>query len=85
MSTRNFDHRVIIERQRALQVAQGLYRNTVNGTAIVSNPQNSDPSPQVIAQFEEGAKNAYTQGLVGGSSRLVMSLGGIQNILQGQR
>lgn len=81
MSTRNFDHRVVIERQRALQTAQGLYRATVSGKTIVTNPQNSDPSPQTIVQFQEGYQNAYYKGLVGGSSSVTVSVGGIQNIL----
>lgn len=81
MSTRNFDHRVVIERQRALQTAQGLYRATVAGKTIVANPQNSSSSPQTIVQFQEGYQTAYYKGLVGGTSNLVASPGGIQNIL----
>lgn len=81
MSTRNFDSRVIIARLRDKNNAQNLYLYEKNGATIISNPQVSDPSPQRIASYHEGAQTTYQQDLLGGLHRKTISLGGIANLI----
>lgn len=84
MSTRNFDHRVILQRQQALHVSQEMYRNMVSGQMIRSNPQNTNGSAQTVLNFMEGYQNAFAKSQVGGPTTGVVDVGGIQNVLEEQ-
>lgn len=66
MSNRNFDSSAIIQRLKDRTTAQSIYKANKAGLPIVSNPQNSNPSPQVIMDAKEGAGTTYTKNLGGG-------------------
>jgi hypothetical protein len=66
MSNRNFDASSIIQRLKDKNNARSIYDAKQNGTSVITNPQNSDTSPQVIMNFQAGAKIAYTKNLGGG-------------------
>ena len=53
MSNRNFDSSAIIQRLKDRTIAQSIYKANQAGVAVVSNPQNSNPSPQVIMDGKE--------------------------------
>jgi hypothetical protein len=76
MSNRNFDSSAIIQRLKDRTIAQSIYKANQAGVAVVSNPQNSNPSPQVIMDGKEGAGSAYTKNL---GSGYTVSLGGTCN------
>jgi hypothetical protein len=63
MSNRNFDSSAIIQRLKDINIAQSIYKANKAGVAILSNPQNSNPSPQVIVDMKEGAETTYTKNL----------------------
>ena len=63
MSNRNFDASSIIQRLKDKNAAQSLYKSQKAGTIYLSNPQNSNPSPQVITDFHAGAITATTKNL----------------------
>jgi hypothetical protein len=77
MSNRNFDASSIIQRIQNKNKAQSLYRAQKEGTHLISNPQNSDPSPQVISDFKEGVETTYTKNLGTGYT---VDIGGIANL-----
>jgi len=66
MSNRNFDASSIIQRLKDKNSAQSIYRSQQAGKPMISNPQNSDPSSQIIADFKMGAETTYTKNLGGG-------------------
>ena len=78
MANRNFDASVITQRLKAINTAQSLYKAEKAGLTIVSNPQNSDPSPQVIGAFKEGVQTTYTKNL---GSGYTSSISGILNLV----
>jgi len=78
MSNRNFDSRVIIQRLTQLNTAQSIYKANKAGVHIISNPQNSNPSPQVIMNYKEGSATTYTKNL---GSGYTSSIGGVANLL----
>jgi hypothetical protein len=78
MSNRNFDSRVIIQRLTQLNTAQSIYKANKAGVQIINNPQNSNPSPQVIMDFKEGSTTTYTKNL---GSGYTSSIGGVANLL----
>ena len=65
MSNRNFDSRVVIQRLRDKNMAQNFAQFQQNGQSIINNPQTSDPSPQRIGQYYDGAGTAVVQNLLG--------------------
>lgn len=65
MSNRNFDSRVVIQRLRDKNLAQNFAQFQQNGQSIINNPQTSDPSPQRIGQYYDGAGTAVVQNLLG--------------------
>lgn len=67
MSNRNFDSRVIIQRLKDKNQAQNLYGSQSRGQTMITNPQNSDPSPQTINNFKTGVETTYWKGLLGGA------------------
>ena len=77
MSNRNFDASSIIQRLKDKNTAQSLYKSQKAGTQLISNPQNSDPSPQVITAFKEGLQTTYTKNLGTGYT---VDVGGIANL-----
>jgi len=78
MANRNFDASVIIQRLTSINTAQSLYKAEKGGHIIVSNPQNSNPSPQVIGAFKEGVQTTYTKNL---GSGYTSSISGIANLV----
>lgn len=78
MSNRNFDSRTIIQRLTQLNTAQSIYKANKAGVPIIGNPQNSNPSPQVIMNYKEGSATTYTKNL---GSGYTSSIGGIANML----
>jgi hypothetical protein len=66
MSNRNFDSSAIIQRLKDRTTAQSIYKANQAGLPIVSNPQNSNSSPQVIMDAKEGAGTTYMKNLGGG-------------------
>ena len=78
MANRNYDASSMIQRLKAINTAQSLYKAEKAGHIIISNPQNSDPSPQVIGAFKEGVQTTYTKNLgIGYTS----SISGILNLV----
>ena len=78
MSNRNFDASVMIQRLKAINTEQSLYKAEKGGHILISNPQNSDPSPQMIGAFKEGVQTTYTKNLgIGYTS----SISGILNLV----
>jgi len=77
MSNRNFDSRVVIQRLRDKNMAQNFAQFQQNGQSIINNPQTSDPSPQRIGQYYDGAGTAYEQNLLG--SGYTVDLGATAN------
>jgi hypothetical protein len=77
MSNRNFDASSIIQRLQNKNKAQSLYNAQKAGAHLISNPQNSDPSPQVISDFKEGVETTYTKNLGIGYT---VDIGGIANL-----
>jgi hypothetical protein len=67
MSNRNFDSRVIIQRLKEKNQAQNLYGSQSRGQTIITNPQNSNPSPQTILNYKTGSETTYWKGLLGGA------------------
>ena len=65
MSNRNFDSRVVIQRLRDKNLAQNFAQFQQNGKSIINNPQTSDPSPQRIGQYYDGAGTSIVQNLLG--------------------
>ena len=63
MSNRNFDASSIIQRLKDKNTAQSIYKAQQSGKPAISNPQNSDPSPQVIVDFHAGTITATTKNL----------------------
>ncbi len=47
-------------------MAQNFAQFQENGQSIINNPQTSDPSPQRIGQYYDGAGTAFVQNLLGG-------------------
>ena len=66
MSNRNFDSSAIIQRLKDINTAQSIYNANKAGRPIISNPQTSNPSPQVIVDLKEGSTTTYTKNLGGG-------------------
>jgi hypothetical protein len=66
MSNRNFDASSIIQRLKDKNNARSVYDAKQNGKPVISNPQNSDTSPQVIMNFHAGAETTFTKNLGGG-------------------
>jgi hypothetical protein len=66
MSNRNFDASSIIQRLKDKNTARSVYNAQKAGKTLVSNPQNSDPSPQVITDYKAGSVTTYTKNLGGG-------------------
>ena len=66
MSNRNFDSSAIIQRLKDINTAQSIYNANKAGRPIISNPQTSNPSPQVIVDLKEGSATTYTNNLGGG-------------------
>lgn len=81
MSTRNFDHRVIVERVRAQTVAQGQFRNILSGSRMIGNPQSSTTTADRIIQYKEGVQTTFERGLLGGG--FITSPSGIANLVSG--
>jgi hypothetical protein len=79
MSNRNFDSRTIIYRLQQLNIAQNVYKAQQSGKPVISNPQNSDSSPQQITSYLAGRETTYTKNLGTGYTS---STGGIANIIQ---
>jgi hypothetical protein len=79
MSNRNFDSRVIIQRLKDKNQAQNLYGSQVNGRTMITNPQNSNPSPQTILNYKTGSETTYWKGLLGGA--YTVDTGAVANIL----
>lgn len=79
MSNRNFDSRVIIQRLKDKNQAQSVYRAQTTGQPTLHNPQNSDPSQQVIQNYKAGSETTYSQGLLGGA--YTVDTGAVANIL----
>jgi len=77
MSNRNFDSSSIIQRLKDKNTAQSMYKANKAGLPILANPQNSNPSPQVIVDFKEGAGTTYTKNLGVGYT---VNSGGICNL-----
>jgi hypothetical protein len=77
-TNRNFDSRVVIQRLQDKVIANNIYRSQKNGKTILRNPQNSNPSGQIIVDYEEGVQTTYEQGPNGGYT---VDLGGIADQL----
>ena len=78
MSNRNFDASSIIQRLKDINVAQSVYKAQITGKPNISNPQNSDPSPQIIVDSRAGMETTYTKNLgIGYTS----SISGILNLV----
>jgi hypothetical protein len=63
MSNRNFDASSIIQRLKDKNTARSVYDAKQNGKPVISNPQTSDTSPQVIISFNVGAETTFTKNL----------------------
>jgi hypothetical protein len=74
MSNRNFDASSIIQRLKNKNAAQNIYRSQVLGQPMLSNPQNSNPSGEVIVDYNGGSQTTYQKGLLG--SDTTANLGG---------
>lgn len=79
MSNRNFDSRVVIQRLRDKNMAQNFAQFQQNSQSIINNPQTSDPSPQRIGQYYDGAGTAVVQNLLGGG--YTVNLGATANLI----
>jgi hypothetical protein len=79
MSNRNFDSRVIIQRLKEKNQAQNLYGSQSRGQTIITNPQNSNPSPQTILNYKTGSETTYWKGLLGGA--YTVDTGAVANLL----
>lgn len=69
MSNRNFDSRVITDRQQACNHARYVYTTQRTGTAPLSNPQTSNPDASTVALFQAGSPSFYQKGLLGGHTQ----------------
>lgn len=79
MSNRNFDSRVIIQRLKEKNQAQNIYGSQNRGQTMITNPQNSNPSPQTILNYKTGSETTYWKGLLGGA--YTVDTGAVANIL----
>jgi len=77
MSNRNFDASSIIQRLKDINVAQSVYKAQITGTPNISNPQNSDSSPQIIVDSRAGMETTYTKNLGTGYT---VNPGGVCNL-----
>jgi len=66
MSNRNFNASSIIQRLKDKNTACSVYHATQSGKPVISNPQNSSSSPQVIMNYHAGAETTYTKNLGSG-------------------
>ena len=84
MSTRNFDHRAIVQRVHAMNHAQSQYRYFAAGKNPIHNPQTADGSAHLVHSYREGIESTYSRGLLGNTTRLSTD-SGIANVVYEQQ
>lgn len=83
MSTRNFDHRAIVQRIHAMNHAQSHYRYAAAGKNPIHNPQTADGSAHLVSSYREGVEATYSRGLLGNTTQLSTD-SGIANVVYEQ-